>query len=112
MTTTPTLMPETEVEISNALDGLRRRGYVIKKSHNELRAGARVRHRGHQYPEALRYGTGMVLHVTEKSPSAWSVKWGVPDVEMIVLWDNPGWLFGAFSMLAQYHVQYVCGGNA
>ena len=100
------LAPDVRAEAASLLDELLSRGYVEKESHNELRPGARVRHRGHRYPEAFARGTGVVLHVTEKEQSGWSQTWRMPDVEMVVLWDRAQ--FGArMSLLAQYHVHHV-----
>jgi hypothetical protein len=101
-----TLAPDVRAEAASLLAELVERGYAEKEFHNELRPGARVRHRGHQYSEAFQNGTGVVLHVTEKSPSSWAQSWRTPDVEMVVLWDRPQ--FGArMSLLAQYHVHHV-----
>lgn len=100
------LAPDVLAEAASLLDELLSRGYVEKEFHNELRPGARVRHRGHQYPEAYQRGTGVVLHVTQKSPSSWEQSWRMPDVELVVLWDREQ-LWGRMSLLAQYHVHLV-----
>jgi hypothetical protein len=59
----------------------------------------RVRHLGHQYPEAYANGTGTVLAVMFKDPSSWSQTYGQPDVELLVLRDD-----GSISGVADYHV--------
>ena len=102
-----TLAPDVRAEAASLLDELRERGYAEKEFHNELRAGARARHRGHQWSKACLRGTGVVLHVTEKSPSAWSESWRMPDVEIVVLWDERESLGPRMSLVAQYHVHHV-----
>jgi len=103
----------TEVEQTTAaevLAALHERGYRDVEAHGALAPGVRIRHRGHQWPGAYTDGTGVVLHVTEKSPSAWSQSWHAADVEMVVLWDEPNLADTRLSGVAQYHVQVVGGG--
>ena len=107
-----TLAPDVRAEAASLLDELRERGYAEKESHNELRPGARVRHRGHQWCEAFSKGTGVVLHVTEKDPSAWAESWRMPDVEIVVLWDERESLGPRMSLVAQYHVHHVAVSDA
>lgn len=90
--------------------GLRGRGYALRARFNELAAGVRVRHRGHQYGEAYRHGTGVIVMVMERRPSSWSQSWGMPDIEMVVAWDRPAFVDASrLSVVAQYHVVRVAG---
>ena len=98
------MTPEEQAEFDKTLAELHARGYVDIDAHKELRPGVRVRHRGHQWPGAHRHGTGAVLALTEKPDSAWSLSWGMADIEMVVLWDKPWPLDSRLSKLAQYHV--------
>lgn len=76
-------------------------------AHKLLQPGARVRHRGHQYPEAFRAGTGTVIYVTENPDSAWSRTYSAPDIELIVLWDTTR----SLSQVANYHVDLIAGAD-
>lgn len=99
------LAPDLRQRAEELLAGLRGRGYRDRERFNELEPGARVRHRGHQYPEAYRAGTGTIVAVTERDPSAWSESWGLPDVEIVVAWDDPS--LWRVSNVAQYHIYAV-----
>ena len=102
------LTPEERAEADRILADLRERGYTDRAEFDELAPGVRVRHRGHQWPDAFRKGTGVVVAITEKSPSAWSQEWRMPDVEMVVAFDKPTWPgTSRLSTLAQYHVSAV-----
>jgi hypothetical protein len=104
----PNLTPEVSAEAANMLAKLHDRGYRDVSEHGDLRPGVRIRHVGERWSGAYNNGTGIVLAVTEKPNSAWSVSWHMPDVELIALWDRPdtrGWLSG----LAQYHVDVIGG---
>ena len=79
----------------------------IKEFHG-LRAGVRVRHRGEQYREAYRNGTGNVLHVLQRDPSPWARSWGRPDVEIVVIRDDKE--RGAM-LVADYHVEIITNPN-
>jgi hypothetical protein len=83
-------------------DDLLADGYVDVDEHHGLRVGVRVRHRGHQYPEAYAKGTGTVLAVMLKHLSSWSENHGRTDVELLVLRDD-----GSISGVADYHVERV-----
>lgn len=99
-----TLDDDTRAEVDILLAGLRDDGYQPIAEHGRLRAGARVRARSHQWPGAAIHGTGTVLEVTEKPGSSWAREYGTPDIEILVVWDEPrpaGW---RVSQLAQYHV--------
>lgn len=81
-------------------------GYRDVEQHGRLKPGVRIRHIGHKWPEAYDFGTGIVVAITEKPDSAWSRSWGKADVELIALWDRPG--FGSrLSQVAQYHVEVI-----
>jgi hypothetical protein len=102
------LSEDEKAEAVRMLGELTDRGYAVVEEHNDLRPGVRIRHRGHQYPEAYLNGTGVVVAVTEKKPSGWSESWGAPDIEMVVAYDKP--LLPDMSRLtglAQYHVEVV-----
>lgn len=96
---------------ATALDEMRAKlhafGYVDIEQHGDLRPGTRIRHAGQRWPEAYEHGTGVVLALTERPNSAWSLSWGRPDIEMVVLWDRPWPLDSRLSQLAQYHVAVV-----
>ena len=98
MVTTPTEHPD----FARRHDDLIEHGYVDIDEHHGLRAGARVRHLGHQYPEAYAEGTGTVLAVMLKHLSSWSENHGRADVELLVLRDD-----GSISGVADYHVERV-----
>lgn len=100
------LTAEESAQVEAMRAQLRLDGYVEVDQHRQLRAGTRVRHCGHRWPEAYEHGTGRVLLVTEKPNSSWSVSWHMPDVEMLVLFDKAS--FGSrISQLAQYHVAVI-----
>lgn len=61
-------------------DRMLQHGWRPIDSHRNLAAGARIRHSGHQWPNAEKQGTGIVLMVLQ----------GGPHVEVIVQWDE-GW---------------------
>jgi hypothetical protein len=83
-------------------DDLLDHGYQDIAEHRGLRVGMRVRHIGHQYPEAYANGTGTVLAVMYKNPSSWSQSYGRPDVELLVAMDS-----GSISNIADYHVALI-----
>jgi hypothetical protein len=90
------------------LQDLHDQGYRDIEQHDGLRVGTRVRHRGEQYPEAFRDGTGVVIALTERPDSSWSLSWGMPDVELVVLRDTPRFDGQSrLSWVAQYHVSAV-----
>ena len=105
-----TLTDEERNEAEQMLQDLAVNGYVVIDQHCGLRPGGRVRHRGEQWPEAFKGGTGWVLVITEKPGSAWSEAWGMPDVEMLVLFDEPTFSGPSrLNQLAQYHVSLTGG---
>jgi hypothetical protein len=101
------LAPGEQAEVERMLAALRERGYQDRDSHKKLAPGVRVRHTGHQWPQAYIEGTGTVVAIVEKPDSAWSEPWGMPDVELIVVFDRGVKLTGRLSELAQYHVQAI-----
>lgn len=102
------LTTDEQAKFAEMLTALHERGYGDVPKHGELHPGARIRHRGHRWPGAYTNGTGVVLAITEKPDSAWSVSWRMPDVELVALWDRDHGA-GRLSMLAQYHVDAVGG---
>lgn len=102
------LTDDERAEADTMVADLRGRGYRRRKRFNELAPGVRVRHCGHQWPEAYADGTAVVVAITERDPSAWAREWRMPDIEMVVAYDRPI-LEGRsrLVMLAQYHVQVV-----
>lgn len=112
MTTLPehiVLTDDERLEFEAKAQVLYAAGYVDIAEHGDLRVGARIRHRGHQWHEAFHAGTGYVAALTEKPDSAWSWTYGKPDIELIAVWDTPRSLAGSsrMSQLAQYHVYVI-----
>lgn len=103
------MTPEEQSAADELLAGLHAAGYQDLAEWRELKPGVRIRHRGHQYPEAYERGTGVVVAVTEKPDSSWSKTYGAADIEMVVLNDERPQALGArrVSTLAQYHVAVV-----
>lgn len=105
------LTAEETAEMDAILGELHAHGYRDVERHGQLAPGTRIRHIGHQWDEAYTDGTGMVVAVTEKPDSPWSVSWRMPDVELVAVWDRP--TFGTrLAQLAQYHVIAVREGAA
>jgi hypothetical protein len=105
-----TLTAAERVEVAELVAGLHERGYRDIDRHDALHVGARIRHAGHRWPEAYERGTGVVLALTERSPSSWSQTYRMADVELIAVWDEDR-LGGRVSSVAQYHVEAVGGGE-
>lgn len=63
-------------------------GYVEVPEHRGLAPGVRISHRGHQWRDALLYGSATVVAVYERPNSPWSSTWGRPDVEVIYQADR------------------------
>jgi hypothetical protein len=103
------LTPDEQAQAARMLAELDDRGYEAVGAHGLVRPGVRIRHRGHQFPEAYTNGTGTVLVVTERSPSSWSQTHGMPDVELIAVWDRPNLADSRLSQVAQYHVDVIGG---
>ena len=74
--------------IQGQREQLEARGYVEVAEHHRLKPGARIRHRGQQWYEALMFGTATVVAVYEKPNSPWSVEWHMPDIEVIPQRDD------------------------
>jgi hypothetical protein len=105
------MTPEEQKRAEEMLAELHERGYRDVEQHGKLRAGVRVRHVGHRWPEAYENGTGGVVAITEKPNSAWSLTYGKPDIEMVVLLDAPSLSGSRLSGLAQYHVEVIGGAS-
>jgi len=100
------LSPEETAKADAMLAELHGCGYIDVDRHNKLAPGVRIRHVGHQWPGAMLEGSGVVLAIAEKPDSSWSRSWGMPDVELIAVWDRAS--FGSrVSQVAQYHVEAV-----
>lgn len=100
------MTPEEQEIVEEMRASLIASGYIEIEQHKRLKPGVRIRHRGHQWPEAYENGSGVVVTLMEKPDSRWSQSWGMPDVELIALMDNA--TFGSrLSQLAQYHVEVV-----
>ncbi|GIM88859.1 hypothetical protein [Paractinoplanes toevensis] len=96
---TATLTPAEQQEAERLLAGLHDRGYIDYEQHKTLTAGARVRHRGQQYPEAYRDGTGNIVAVTARNER---------DVELVVAYDKPRFEgMSRLTVLADYHVEVI-----
>lgn len=93
--------------VEEAHQDLLRRGYRDIDSIGGLKVGARVRHGGERYTEALRRGTGIVRALTEKHPSPWAKEWGRRDVELVVETDRPRWFDNRLMLVADYHVVVI-----
>lgn len=106
------MTPEEQQLAEEMLAGLHERGYVDVAEHKKLRPGSRVRHSGQRWHEALTEGTANVVAITEKPGSSWSRTYGMPDIEMVVLFDKPGITDSRLSQLAQYHVAVIEGGGS
>jgi|SRR5213595_763586 len=83
-------------------ENLLKRGYVEVTEFGEVEVGARVRGANQRYWQAMKCGTAEVERIFHKPQSAWSQKFGTPDVEMIVKRDDD-----TYSQLANYHVIVV-----
>lgn len=84
--------------------------YTYPQSGRVLHVGARVRHIGEQYPEALRDGTGNVVALLHRPDSPWSRSWRMPDIELVTLSDRPRFET-RLSQLAHYHVEVIEGAS-
>lgn len=84
---------------------LRANGYQPLERLGLLQPGARIRHRGHQWIDALTDGSGYVVTLVEKPDSPWSKDWGGPDIELVAVWDRaPFDDMSRLSQVANYHV--------
>jgi hypothetical protein len=108
--TTIEMTAEVREQAAAMLAELHERGYQDIPEHGPIAVGTRIRHRGDCWPEAYTNGTGVVVGLTEKPDSAWSVSWHMPDIELIALWDRPG-IRGCLSQLAQYHIDVIGDGR-
>lgn len=104
----PELTPEEAEEVARMRANLHANGYRDIPEHGSITVGARIRHRGQQWPDALQHGAGYVVALTEKPDSAWSVSWGMADIELIAVWDKPwGLASSRLAQIAQYHVAVI-----
>ncbi|WP_205326921.1 hypothetical protein [Glycomyces sp. YM15] len=91
-----TAMPsQVQTAADQAHANLVARGYTTVDHTGPLNVGTRIRHIGHQWPAALRNGTG-VVHALAKG--------GPDDIELVVVWDKPGPTGSYVADLADYHV--------
>lgn len=97
--TETTLTPQEQSEAAEMLADLHESGYINVEEHGALKAGARIRHVGQQYPEAYRDGTGYVVSVTQRHER---------DFELVVVYDQPRFEGASrLTVLADYHVEVV-----
>ena len=80
-------------------------GYQEIEEHKGIKAGARVRHSGHSWFEAMDQGTATVLVVMEKPDSTWSRSWGGPDIEILVVLDKSLYPGSPVGQWANYHTR-------
>lgn len=111
-----TLTEDERAEVARVLAELHEHDYQdierhVHRSGVELAPGTRVRHAGHRWHDAVVKGTGHVVAITERPDSAWSRSWGMPDVELIAVFDKPWPLDSRLAQLAQYHVAVVNTGS-
>lgn len=82
-------------------------GYQDIAEHRGIKVGARVRHCGQRYYEAIENGTATVLAVMQKDPSPWADSYGRPDIEVLVADDKPMFPGSPVSQWADYHCAVV-----
>lgn len=107
MTITPAMTDTDTDQLESLRSRLEAEGYEGVAEHHALKAGARIRHSSHRYPEAYLHGSGTVLAVFSKNPSSWASIYGQPDVEVIVLLDRPGIGGTRLMQCASYHAHTV-----
>ncbi|GIE75761.1 hypothetical protein Aph02nite_17110 [Actinoplanes philippinensis] len=111
-----TLTADEQADVERRVAELHECGYATVDQHVDrdgtvLKPGRRIRHAGHRYVEAILRGTGYIVAVTEKPDSAWSRVYGMPDVEMVTVYDTDHF-GGRLATVAQYHVAVVEAGEA
>ena len=87
------------------VDDLLAHTYAVVDEWFGYRTGLPVNARSHRYPEARERGIGVVLAVLHRERSPWSMKYGAPDVELVIL----RWNGVEVSQLANYHCEHVTG---
>lgn len=93
------LTADEQREADGLLAELNSRGYVTRDQFKALVPGARIRHRGQQYPEAYNDGTGNIVSVAVRHER---------DVELVVAYDKPRFEgMSRLTVLANYHVDVV-----
>ncbi len=98
---------EEAAEFKQKLADLHAHGYVDIEEHRALRVGARIRHTGHQWFEAITEGTGYILALTQNANSSWSREYRRPDIELIALFDESLGRHCRLSEIANYHAIVV-----
>ena len=94
------LGPAVYADAEAKLRALTRDGYTPVEVAGSYRTGQRVNARSHVYPGARERGVGTVVAIAEFPESHWAQKWGVPDVELVILrWD------GTVTQLGYHHVE-------
>lgn len=95
----------TEVDkLGEIIAGLLEHGFVEVQECDRLRVGTRVRHNGHQWPDAYISGTGNVERIFHLPKSSWEQRYGRPNIEIIMRRDN-----GDFMFVADYHLSVTEG---
>jgi hypothetical protein len=98
---------EIRAEFERDHQALIEAGYEDVAEYAGIKVGARVRHVGHQWPEAFERGSATVLAVMRKDPSAWAQTYRRPDVELLVELDRPFIAGSCLAQLADYHVLVI-----
>lgn len=89
------ISPQVYETCADAARTLIRRGYAQVTDTREYRTGLRVNLVSRQYTTAKVNGVGAVVAIFEKTNSPWANKWGIPDVEVLVLlWNGTLRAFG------------------
>jgi hypothetical protein len=98
------LRPDIYASAAEKLESFIERGYTPVEQYRDFRTGQALNARSHRYPEARERGIGVALAIFEKPDSFWERKWGIPDVEFIILrWDT------RLSVLGLHHVEKCRG---
>lgn len=99
------LHPKVYAAARAQVDDLLSHTYVPVREWSGYRTGLAVNARSHRYPAALERGIGVVLAVLHRERSPWTMTYGAPDVELVIL----RWNGRDLSRLADYHCQHVTG---
>ncbi|BAL87338.1 hypothetical protein AMIS_21180 [Actinoplanes missouriensis 431] len=94
--TLDTLTDDDHAEIQRRLAAYAECGWQPVDSVREFAPGVRIRHVGQQYPQAYRYGTGVIVTVLQNRRE---------DIELVVAYDEPR-IPGCprVTVLGDYHV--------
>jgi hypothetical protein len=99
------LAPAERAEADRMLTELRAAGYTPADRIGMLATGVRIRHRGHQWIDALTDGSGHVVAVVERAAQPGFANFVSRDVELIAVWDRaPDVRMSRLSQHADRHV--------